>query len=85
MPSVRVVGASALLAALTGAAAASLVALFLPPVRASYDPALVPDPRPVVLPGGTYTPFTARPTRPPHPLSVYRPPTEAPSSNSRTR
>lgn len=85
MPNIRTVAVSALIAALAGAAAASLMALFFPPIQSRIDPALIPDPRPVVLPGGTYTPFTARPTRPPHPLSVYRPPTEAPPATRGTR
>lgn len=70
---IRTLALVALFAALVGTAAASLLALFFPPMTARINPAELPDPRPVVIQGGTYTPFTAKPTRPPHPASIYTP------------
>lgn len=65
------VAVAALVAALVVVAAGSLMALFFPPIQSRIDPALLQDPRPVVVPNQTYTPFTKRP---PHPSSVYTPP-----------
>lgn len=70
---IRMLALVALFAALVGTAAASLLALFFPPIQSRINPAELPDPRPVVINGGTYTPFTAKPTRPPHPASIYTP------------
>lgn len=66
----------ALVAAGAVVGAISTVLLLFGPITAKIDPSQLPDPRPVVV-SPSYTPFTVvptKPTRPPHPLSVYIPP-----------